>query len=68
MNYTAIETQKLRRSFGGIPAVDGINLKVKTREMRTIIGPNGAGKTTLFNLLTGRLRAHGGQSLSKGAM
>ncbi len=66
MNYTAIETQKLRRSFGGIPAVDGINLKVKTREMRTIIGPNGAGKTTLFNLLTGRLRAHGGRILFEG--
>jgi ABC-type branched-subunit amino acid transport system ATPase component len=62
----AFQTQALRRRFGSVAAVDGVDLEVKRGEMRTIIGPNGAGKTTLFNLLTGRLRADGGRMLFLG--
>jgi branched-chain amino acid transport system ATP-binding protein len=43
----------LRRTFGALPAVDGVTLSVAPRERRAIIGPNGAGKTTLFNVITG---------------
>jgi branched-chain amino acid transport system ATP-binding protein len=56
----ALELDGLRRSFGGLPAVNGISLAVEPGERRLIIGPNGAGKTTLFNLITGDLRPDGG--------
>jgi len=50
-----IEARELRREFGGIVALAGVDLRVEQGERRAIIGPNGAGKTTLFNILTGEL-------------
>jgi len=55
-----IEIRELRRDFGGIQALAGVDLRVEAGERRAVIGPNGAGKTTLFNVLTGELRASGG--------
>ena len=55
-----IEIRELRRDFGGIRALAGVDLRVEAGERRAVIGPNGAGKTTLFNVLTGELRASGG--------
>ena len=55
-----IEVRDLRREFGGIKALAGVDLRVSAGERRAIIGPNGAGKTTLFNVLTGELAATAG--------
>ena len=49
----ALQIRDLRKSFGGLPATNGVSLEVMAGERRLIIGPNGAGKTTLFNLISG---------------
>jgi branched-chain amino acid transport system ATP-binding protein len=51
----------LTRRFGGLTAVDGIDLELGQGELVSIIGPNGAGKTTLFNLVTGLDRPDAGE-------
>ena len=51
----------LTRRFGGLTAVDGIDLDLAKGDLVSIIGPNGAGKTTLFNLVTGLDRPDGGE-------
>ena len=47
-----LETKDLGISFGGLKAVQNVNLRVKKNQIYGLIGPNGAGKTTIFNLLT----------------
>jgi len=51
----ALRIERLKKAFGGLPAIADVSLSVEAGERRLIIGPNGAGKTTLFNLLTGDL-------------
>jgi branched-chain amino acid transport system ATP-binding protein len=50
-----LKITSLRKSFGGVRAVDGIDLVLKSSELCCIVGPNGAGKSTLFQLLSGQL-------------
>lgn len=61
-----LETQDLRKEFGGLVAVDDVSIKVERGALHSIIGPNGAGKTTFFNLLTGNHRPTKGVILYNG--
>ena len=56
-----LEVKKLTLRFGGITALNEIDLKVDTGELLAIIGPNGAGKTSLLNCITGYYKAQEGQ-------
>lgn len=60
MGTTMLSLRGLTRRFGGLTAVDAIDLDLARGELISIIGPNGAGKTTLFNLVTGLDRPDAG--------
>lgn len=56
-----LEVRELYKAFGGLIAVNKVDLQVEEGIIHAIIGPNGAGKTTFFNALTGLLPADGGE-------
>ncbi len=55
-----LSTQNVKRHFGGLKAVDGVDFTLYEGEIRAIIGPNGAGKTTFVSLLSGRTEVSDG--------
>lgn len=57
---TILSVEELKKSFGGLQAVDGTTFTVSEGTITGLIGPNGAGKTTMFNLLTGVLAPDSG--------
>jgi branched-chain amino acid transport system ATP-binding protein len=61
-----LRTEGLTVRFGGLTALDNVNVEVGRNEIRAIIGPNGAGKSTFFNCLTGVLRPTSGRILLDG--
>ena len=61
-----LEVTAVRRSFGGLVAVEGVSLAVTAGQIKGIIGPNGAGKTTLFNMISGLLKPDAGRIMFKG--
>ena len=56
-----LQTTSLTKHFGGLKAVNGVDLRVEPASIHSIIGPNGAGKTTLFNLITGAITPAAGK-------
>lgn len=56
-----LTARDLRRSFGGVPAVDGVSFDVFPGEIVALIGPNGSGKSTTANIVTGMLRCDDGR-------
>ncbi|MFL0713684.1 MAG: ATP-binding cassette domain-containing protein [Microcella pacifica] len=62
----ALEVQNLTCSFGGVRALDDLNLSFPRGETRCIIGPNGAGKTTLLNVVCGLVRPSSGRLILNG--
>ena len=61
-----LEAQKTTKRFGGLVAVDELDVEIKEHSIHSIIGPNGAGKTTFFNCVTGFYRPEGGAVLFDG--
>lgn len=53
MSETVLKTENLGISFGGLKAVENLNLEIKKGQLYGLVGPNGAGKTTVFNMITG---------------
>lgn len=58
--------ENLKKSFGGVTAMNDVTLHFDEGSLTAVIGPNGAGKTTFFNLITGALRADQGRILLGG--
>jgi branched-chain amino acid transport system ATP-binding protein len=61
-----LEVRKLRKDFGGVAALNDVDLAVFKSDILGIIGPNGAGKTTLFNIIAGFFPPTGGKVMLKG--
>ncbi len=61
-----LELKGLTKRFGGLVAVDNLNLSIKKGEIFGMIGPNGAGKTTVFNMIMGSILPTNGKVIFKG--
>ncbi len=62
-----LSVQNVNKSFGGLKALDNVNLEVEEQTVHAIIGPNGAGKSTLLNCFVGRLTPDTGSIVFNGA-
>ncbi|HJQ37776.1 MAG TPA: ATP-binding cassette domain-containing protein, partial [Thermoanaerobaculia bacterium] len=63
---TEIHISELRKQYGAVTALDGLDLDVFEGEMFGLLGPNGAGKTTTVGILTTRVRATAGTAIVAG--
>jgi branched-chain amino acid transport system ATP-binding protein/neutral amino acid transport system ATP-binding protein len=66
MQDAILEVRGLRRRFGGVVALDGLDLTVRRGTVTALIGPNGAGKSTAFQCISGVIRPDGGRVLFDG--
>src|SRR6218665_2031342 len=53
---SVLEIKEIRKTFGGLKAVDGLSFSIAPGEVVGLLGPNGSGKTTLMNLISGALK------------
>ena len=65
-NDIVLETRQVTLQFGGLVAVNQMDLKVREGQITSLIGPNGAGKTTLFNVITGIYHPSSGKVIFNG--
>jgi len=61
-----LQINDLRKTFGGIKALDGVEFHIDEGEIVSVIGPNGAGKTSFFNVISGMFQPDGGEILFDG--
>jgi branched-chain amino acid transport system ATP-binding protein len=62
---TILTVKDVRKTFGGLVALDDVNIDVKKGLMTMLIGPNGSGKTTLINCVTGFYKPDRGGSMAR---
>lgn len=62
----SLATTDLRKSFGGVTALDGATVTFQAGKVNALIGPNGSGKTTYFNCVTGMIKPDGGRVTYRG--
>ena len=62
----SLELRKVTKQFGGLTAVDDVDLTIEPGQISALIGPNGAGKTTVFNMITGAYQVSSGDILFDG--
>ena len=65
-NLAVVEVNAVRKTFGGLVAVNDISFQTRAGQIVGLIGPNGAGKSTTFNLVTGVLSLSGGEVRFRG--
>ena len=65
MSQPLLSVNGLMMRFGGLLAVNNVNLELYPQEIVSLIGPNGAGKTTVFNCLTGFYKPTGGTKIGR---
>ncbi len=66
MSSDILEVQHVRKTFGGVVALDDVSMNVKRGTMTALIGPNGSGKTTLFNVIAGVYKPDRGKVIFDG--
>lgn len=67
MSNPILEVKGIKKSFGGINVLKGIDLKIEEGKISGIIGPNGAGKSTLFDIISGYQKSDSGEVLFESA-
>ncbi|GAB7528402.1 ABC transporter ATP-binding protein [Pseudomonas sp. 3A(2025)] len=66
MSTPLLHIHSVHKSFGGVAALQGVDLQIQAGEVHGLIGPNGAGKTTFFNVMTGLYQADSGHFALQG--
>jgi len=66
--YASITLNNVSHSYGDIPVLNNLNLKVEPGEIMVIVGPSGCGKTTLLNILSGHIQPSSGTVQNSGVM
>jgi ABC-type branched-subunit amino acid transport system ATPase component len=66
MAEAVLDVRDLKKSFGGVVAVNGVSIRLEPGHIYGLIGPNGSGKTTFFNCITGLDRPDAGQVFFQG--
>ena len=61
-----LQTERVVRYYGGVRALNGVDLQIQPGVLHAVIGPNGAGKSTLFHVITGRVPATSGRIWFRG--